>query len=704
MKDKLIELYCMYQFQLEADKGKCLVFSYRMGFFRNIEIIGLKNSIDCEKEVTKLEKDYREAGWNSINIVFYRTLEEAENKLFNSFFYIEESRKRLRDEYQDFCKLQTRKLNSEYDYIECSYSNMEEKTTTGLVKHVVENAKDDVARLTILEAAAGYGKTCTVYEILNMLVNKYPDKIPLFIELSKNRMANIFLYVLQNEINEKFTQLSDELVIHKIKEGKIPLIIDGFDELIQWKKSVELMENPDEQSLTMLSTIADLLGEDSKAWVLLTSRRSAIFTGDIFEEWVSTKLGKECVVERLQILKPSVEEWIGHEKYDCMCDKGIAIENISNPVLLIWLRNQSLDRIKELIKNEDAILSTYFEMLLEREETRQMLNLTALKLRNILEQLAASFVQYDIMAENRDFIEELLYEILKDDLMKYRVEYRQEYGNEVGMLSDETYIGRLLNNSLLDRVSMTSNQIGFINEFVMGILVGEAVCDEILDPSELSEKFVDISVTAFSTRGEKKRNEYYDKIKEFLVRVGGQCRLNAELNLLHKIQSNYENEYFNGIHFPKYCKFDEDFKFINSSFSSCVFEHCIINAAVFKDVKFFNCQFFDIKVQGSINENVFLGCTGCEKLEKNEFEEVVEKIHSDKYEKIVLEQFWKPGYKTAELRRTYTALFKGISPNENHNIQMALKSLLKKDLLKELNVCYEINTRKMKEIKEILCR
>lgn len=704
MKDKLKDLYCMYQFQLEEDTGKCLVFSYRMGIFRNVEIVGLKDTSGCRKEISRLENDYRASGWNSISTVFYATIEEAEKKLFDSFFYIEESRQRLREEYEDFCRLQTRKLKSQYSYIKCSYCSVEEETTTGLVNHVTENAGIPVARLTILEAAAGYGKTCTVYEILNQLVNRYPEKIPLFIELSKNRLANIFLYVLQNEINKKFTQLKDELVIQKIKEGKIPLIIDGFDELIQWKKSVDTEENPDEQSLTMLSTIADLLGEDSRAWILLTSRRSAIFTGDIFEEWVSKKLGQDCVVERLQILKPSMEEWIGHDKYGCMCESRIAIGDISNPVLLIWIQNQSLDEVKTLAKDEETILSMYFKMLLEREETRQLLNLSVQELYGIMERLAAKFVKYDIMSEDRDFIEELLYEILQDSLMKYRTEHREKYDKEAGMLSGENYIGRLSNNSLLDRVSMMDNQIGFINEFVMGILSGDAVCDGFLQPSEFSEKFIDISVTAFASRGQKKREEYYNRIKDVLKETGGQCRLNSELSLLHKNQSNYEEEYFSGIHFQKYYRFDGVYKFKNCIFSSCIFDHCVINAEVFENVKFFNCQFFEVIVEGMAKECVFLGCSGCEELERIMDDEITIRDQGDKYEKIILEQFWKPGYKAAELRRTYTALFKGVNPNENHNIEVALKSLLKKELVKELNICYEMNISKINEIKEILGR
>ncbi len=707
MKVKLKELYERYQFGLEEDAGECLVFGYRSGFFRNIEIVMLKNTGGCREKAQRLEQDYRDAGWGSVGIVFYAGIAEAEKKLFDSFFYIEESRKRLEKEYDDFCCAQTERLKNKYSYIEGKYSSMDGVASSGLVEHIAGNAQNSCGRLTILEAAAGYGKTCTVYEILNRLLKCSSDSIPLFIELSKNRMASIFLYVLQNEINDKFTQLSTELVIHEIKTGRIPLIIDGFDELLQGKKPKEQEGNPDEQSISMLSTIADLLGGDSKAWILLTSRRSALFTGDIFEEWVSRRLGEKCVVERLQILKPSAKDWLGREKYDCMREKNIAIDNISNPVLLTLLRNRSIEEVRELLESEDGVLSKYFELLLEREQTRQDLNLSVRELYQIMERLAALFVQYEITSESRDFIRSLLRDIVRDKLMEYRTEYRQLHGNETGMPSDDEYIGKILINSLLDRVSMTRNEIGFINEFILGILVGEAVCDGLLTTSELTERFIDISATAFSVRGGEKRCEYYGRLKEALDVSSGPCRLNAELNLLRGNGSDYKGEYFSGVYFPEYFVFTAEHGFSDCVFSECVFDRCRIQGEAFGYTKFFNCQFIDINAQGATKECVFGGCTGYESLESADGQPGTKEAftgHIDRYEKLVLEQFWKPGYNAAELRRTYTALFKGMDSKDYKNIEAALKSLIKRGLLRKLNVCYEMNTSKMAEIQKIVER
>lgn len=42
----------------------------------------------------------------------------------------------------------------------------------------------------------------------------------------------MFRYVLLDEIDRKFTTLSSDLVIAEIRNGNVPLVIDGFDELI----------------------------------------------------------------------------------------------------------------------------------------------------------------------------------------------------------------------------------------------------------------------------------------------------------------------------------------------------------------------------------------------------------------------------------------------------------------------------------------
>lgn len=319
--EELKNLYQLFGFEEEyiAETESYVAFGYHLGFFHNIEFVKLKTDKKTENDILEMKKEYEKIGYNSVGVHFYHDLEEAERTLFQAFFYPEENKKYLKQEYKRFCQRQSEKLQGKFKYIEGSFQDTTSCIRENLVDYIIKTRNILAPRLTIMEAAAGYGKTCTVYEILNRLVDQEQLQIPLFIELSKNRNARLFRYVLQDEVDKKFTQLSSNVVVHEIKKGNIPLIIDGFDELIE--QNGNHIEDSDERSLSMLSTIAELLGDDSKAWILLTTRNSAIFSGDLFDEWVMSKLGKGCIVDRVRILRPSVQEWLGKEKYNIIQEK-----------------------------------------------------------------------------------------------------------------------------------------------------------------------------------------------------------------------------------------------------------------------------------------------------------------------------------------------------------------------------------------------
>lgn len=705
LKEKLKSLYNLYQFRMEQESENMLVFTYYAGYFRNVEIVLLKNNAACQKEADRIEQEYREIQYNNIVKNYYEDFEEAHDRLFKAFFFLKESHNRLRFEYKGFCDQKSAKLLDKYAYIPCHYRDGRGKEHEDLAGKVVKSAEGTRPVLVILEAAAGYGKTCTAYEILASFLKCQPEKIPLFIELSKNRTARVFRHVLNDEIDKKFTQLSFNAVMWEIKNGKIPLIIDGFDELIE-QKGKDSEEEINEQSLTLLSTITELLGDGSQAWVLLTTRRSAIFTGDIFNEWAIANLGSECSIERLQIQMPSINEWITSEKYELMQKYDVDLEKLANPVLLTFIRNMELHEFNIMIQNEDRILDQYFSLLFSRELTRQNLEFTEREFHTVMKRLAAEFVRYDITADDIEFIQELLQEILQDDLLRYRSRYKEKYCSEEGMLSQDQYIKRISHNYLLDRISADSNKIGFVNEFILGILVGDAVRDGILKEDDISERerFIDMSATSFSVRGEGIREEYYAKLKECLTYVSDICRFNAEMCLLQKTGSNYKDAYFRGFYINHNFRFVLPYKFDGCTFDTCTFDGCEVQAEVFVDCIFVNCQFYDIRISGKPNWNlIFMGCDGYEQLVA-EYKPVETSEKVDHYEKLVLEQFWKIGSERAELRRSYTALFKGIDTKEKVYVQDAIKSLLKKGLIRELSICYELNTVYIGEIMHILGR
>ncbi len=697
MKEKIEYLYQKYGFTKLLESCDILAFSYRAGIFCNAEVLAFSDKAD-KKEIDKVIHECEQLGFNT-TFIKESNYECIHRRLFESFFNFAMSRERLDNEYKSFCNKQSSSLGSIYSYIESRSSEYE--TEGGLIEHIVDSLSNNKPCLSILEAAAGYGKTCTVYEIVKVLIRDNTQILPLLIELSKNRNARIFRYVLQDEINAKFSQLSYELVLFEIKNGLIPLVIDGFDELLDTSNNAKLSKyDTDEQSLTMLSTIAELLGDDSQAKIILTSRRSALFTGDIFDEWVGSKLSQKCQVERTQIAVPKIEDWIGHDKYMLLNDEN-KIKSISNPVMLTFICNYvSVDDLQTGKISWDNLVEKYFELILNREKERQNLFLDYQEQYSIMEKLAAEYAKYDITSEQIEFVQDLLTDILSGNFLEYRERYRNHNLSEEGMLTDEEFVKRLSHNSLLDR-PINVNRISFINEFILGMLVGDAICDCYISPEEISEQFLDRVLTAYSIRIEEKRERLFSSIEPVLNNCDCHTRLKAESLLLGRIISTFNNSYFYGISIP--CNTSIIGRFLNCQFENVTFNECTIEAEKFEHCMFYNCRFYNVDTVGAFDSDTILTkSVGCEKFVINISNSKTPQY--DSFEKIVLEQFWKPGYLSAEPRRTYTALFRGVSKAEYGDIKNAIDTLLKKNIIKELNVCYELNFAAIGEIKDILGR
>lgn len=699
VKESIKELYKMYGFDFLEEKEGIISFAYKFGVFSNAEIVVIDDSIK-DSFIEDVAGDYEAGGYRTA-IFRCNDYEKIHMHLFNSFFSVNQSRKRLNEEYLLFCEKQKENLHNDYRYIA---SKNEEGGAYGddCVTRIVNSIDKQHPILSIIEAAAGYGKTCTAFEIIRVMLTRNEKEMPLLIELSKNRNARIFKYVLQDEINQKFSQLSYELVLYEIKNGLIPLVIDGFDELIEpASREGKFMEDVDEQSVTMLTTIADILGTESKAKVVLTSRRSAMFTGDTFNEWVGSKLSKDCEIERYQIPTPNIIDWIGKEKYSVLGTNN-NIANINNPVMLTFIANNiTLEELQTGGVTWESLLDKYFRLLLEREQDRQELLLEYHEIYDIMEDLAGEFAKYDITSEKIEFIQELLKEITERNILEYRDRYKIiNYGGESGILTKDEYIKRLSHNSLLDR-HISKNKISFINEFILGILVGDAICDKKIVVKDISSKFADFAITAYAIKSEDSRKKLYDLLSNELSGWGTAIRFRAETKLLCVLSGTYSKEYLYGMTVSKNIQVES--RFVECTFENCIFEHCRVNAKFFESCMFFNCKFYDVEIINQFDiDTVFANCLGTEDFPV----ETVVKNHLDVdiNEKTVLEQFWKTGYASAEPRRTYTALFRGIPADKRSSIKEAIESLKRRELIIELNVCYSLNFAKIDEIERILGR
>ena len=702
--DKLIELYTLYEFELKEKKRDYMVFQHNTGYFHNIEIVLLSGNYD----ITNVKKQYEEVGF-SISTKQYTNFEEMHEILFNGFFKIDYMKKKVNNIYKQFCELQTSKriIKEPYQYIECNYTLNNGPSSEELTSFITKKCESNESNLIIIEAAAGFGKTCSSYQILHKIAEKCDRKIPILAELSKNRTASIFKYVLFSEIDANFRGLGYPLVETEIKNGRVILIIDGFDELLS--KSFEKQKEDNNEQIknaqTMLDTISCFLTGDSRSKVILTSRKSSIFTGEIFDNWLQ-KRELSCSIDRIQLGAPNPVKWIGEEKAECLKQHMPEFFSMANPILLDTIRNIPVAELPQ--KTNDDIIDCYFNNLLSREQKRQSLIMTEAEQIDTMQKLAAQFVELNISSEEPGMLSEIFELILENGLD----DYVKEYENRISLYDEkvpgkEEFLSKLVHHAFLDRATVNKNNIGFINEFTFGWLIGEAVIQNILNVEKLNYKYLDIASTAFSLRSEDKRKALYDSVELLLLNFEDSQRLYLESKLLCHAANKYSGATLNSLTFNEQFIFNPASRFENCIFYDCTFDKCSISPNAFLGCQFVNCIFYDVRFidESDIdNQLIFISCKGQEVF-SNKASEYNANIEEGKnYKRIVLEQFWKIGKEKADPRCGVLTVYKGLSKNDIKYIDSALNELINSGLIKKLSVCYELNFSRIDEIKAILGR
>lgn len=708
-RENIESLYSLYEFEKDKQYEQCDIYVYEQGYFNNAEIIVF--DLSKKDEIEKIKNDYISMGY-SVSVREADGYSEIRSKLFHGFFKTEASNRRIIKEYEEYSNLQTKRLGgNKYSYIESQYMLNGFLEENHIIERIFGLLSDEGAQLVILEAPAGFGKTCTSYEIVKLFAQRCSEQVPILAELSKNRSARIFSYVLLTEIDRKFPRLSSSLVTQQIKEGNVPLIIDGFDELLS-KSSVE-NEGAVEEAKTMLDTIANLFVEGSNAKILLTSRKSSIFTGDIFDNWIADKL-LYCNVNRMQILNPTISDWIGFDKKNLLESKGIVLDNISNPVLLSMLKNIEIETFDQRFKESSDILENYFYILLDRERDRQQLLMSVDEQRDIMRKLAAMLVQLDISSDEIDGIQALVEEIVKPDIDKFMLLYTNYSANvaEIMIPTEEEFIMKIVHNALLDRINVYSNNIGFINEFIYGILIGDAILQGDLEIGDVSNKYLNFAITSYTVECAEKREKLYHIISSAKEDMKTDEKLLIDMKLVQKMKHDFVDEYISDMIFESTFVMITQHYFYNCIFSSCTFERNNIESNLFEGCHFIDCTFYDVKVNVTSEveeESTFISCSGHEILQEVITASTMKKgVEAEKderyYERLVLEQYWMIGSNSAEPRKTYRTLFKGVKTQEKANVLRAIEELISRDVLRRLNYCIEINFSKLAEIREILGR
>lgn len=675
------ELYASYGFQFEESGEGYVVFSLIESIFPGVDILADRIEIS-----EKIKSKYSEEGY-STNVIVYDGISSLDINLYKRVLNPALAKRNLLSKYQNYIskildpyknkkdsKNEDKPNDLKYQYIEVGYlweqQFIQKIATKSLIDTILDVTSADQSHLIIIEAPAGFGKTSTSFELLKRLCQLNDDKRPFMMELERERQATTFRYLLVSQIDRQFgANRKSDLIIENIKKGRIPLIIDGFDELL----SKDLDSGKEKISFkkveTMLSTIASLL--EDKAKVILTTRKTAIFSGNQFVEWVDfqqIKHGRGFMVDRFQLMEPTPADWLDSKKLNLLPN---TLSKISNPTILSFLKYTSNWQETKNI-NAAQLVEKYLNTLFIREKDRQQIEIRASSQEKIMSDIAAYFCIFDITADLRSNIKNFIYESNSSIIDQFAEdpENRQELLN------------KLVNHALLDRHE--SGLIGFVNDFVYGTLLYKALISksEILDDLEQistsnAEKIIEASeILDFSERV---------AVASSLIQCSGlsdEVRFKIDYRLLNSIKGEHSGLYLNEVSFSE-IDFNSSGSIKNTTFIRCRFDDCNFNLDNFENCYFISCDFSKTKFFGVNVSNVFYECNGIlfYKEYQDDSSESNEQTQDQDLDIQILKMFKRTGSESTRIRHVSGIISELESNFERKTIMKHLSKLKSKEYI-----------------------
>lgn len=150
-KQAIDKLYGLYEFEKDTEKEFCCVYTYDQGYFNNAEIVIYDPT--KESDIKKTKDSYIQMGY-SVSLRAAKDYEEIKSKLFHGFFKTQASNARVLIEYEEFTKVQSKRLGgNSYFYIESQYILNDEQRNDHIVDKVFEIINQEGAQLVILASS-----------------------------------------------------------------------------------------------------------------------------------------------------------------------------------------------------------------------------------------------------------------------------------------------------------------------------------------------------------------------------------------------------------------------------------------------------------------------------------------------------------------------------------------------------------------------
>ena len=639
---------------------------------------------------------------------FYNSTIELENALFNGFFNVEGWKKKIQSEYREHCTKILSALPSEavnYDYINVPYYKNNKISEIDIISDVCDGLLVSGPQLSIIEAPAGFGKTCTSYEIINNLAkNNNNSPIPFFTEFSRDRQARIFSHIFIREVDRTFSSVSSNVVIEEVKEGRIVVVLDGFDEILHDSTYDSEDNSTFEEAEPMLETIGELLTGNAK--VILTSRRSAIFDGEIFNDWVE-RYSDKFRINRYRLEKPEVKDWINQDRLSRLSETEVDVTRLANPVLLSYLRFINDDTFEYLCSNTELIVDQYFKSMLEREIDRQELRMSPDQQKELLKIIASDMCDNNYTSDSK----EKLISTIKEKAGHLINDVRKLYSGKDRPTIDKMAT-TLSNHALFDRSSRNENHIEFINEFVFGNYIAENILEQ--DGKWLcsDERFVEPAVLSYAPRSGIERSNLWSGLTEIKSFIDSSSRMRFEYILTEKIdEPEYNEEEISSINIKSARLFDAGL-IENSVFNECTFNDSLFNFYNFHDVTFINCNFWDCE-SSSLSESVsFYNCKSNNDFISDDYDDydVDSEVNAlpslNKVEHYILSKVWPIGSPSIERLHHFIGVIMKTEDFPKRDIIKGIKSLKRRKILQDANNVnfVEVNKEKFSEIKSLLGR
>lgn len=699
LKRELEEIYKRYGFEAAKayETESVVVFTLKTGYFDNADIVPLSRDARTERAFDEFSK----AGF-ACTVREFLTPKQTETELFKGFFSVASILDRLRKDYIQFTTSIVRPFadDARYEYINAPYSVNGKKGEKSPAEEVVSRLPETKPILFLIEAAAGFGKTCTAYEIVHLLISKC-DYLPLFSELSRNRKAPIFRYVLLDEIDRKFPTLSSRLVQAEMMNGRVVTILDGFDELL---RKTDDSDEFDKQE-PMLETIGQFLTGSAK--IVLTTRRTVLFEGDAFHTWAATHADVFELV-RIRIGEPSIVDWLPEDRLKAINSTTLDIQTeLSNPVLLSYLRCIPQDKFDLVVRSPQDLVERYFNFLLEREQTRQDLKMSVDMQKSILTTIAEDMITLGYTSEQRDYIVELILRSCVHEIESALVLYPTTERPDREFLAN-----KIASHALLDRSSKEENKIGFINEFVLGYFVSRNIFRQ---PEWLNDdlRFLEPAVAAYRPRTFDDKAALLERIRASLEFTSVSYRIDFTAKLIGVVDFPLATDEAEGLDLDR-VQFDRkgirDFQF-----NDCIFRCCHFDLSLMSNVTFLNCRFYGdnsasgipdgpVYILGEIGDSSFLR-TALQASTSIATEPVIGRLQI--LERHVLEKFWPIGReKLMHKHRPISGICTGSGDYKPDELFDAVVRLKKTGILLQPNHAsfVELNFDRLPEIREILGR